>query len=160
MAPLQERAVAEWLIKCCDDKASSTTIVILDTLPLRDQPDDFTSRVLTTTTTGGKLNSKTNIQKLELDRLVSSYTAAIMELATLNNIPCVCYFAPRESVLSKETLEILTNILVTTSSPSSEFAISASKVSALVQSKSKWIPQAIKADEKDQRRFEPEGMFM
>ena len=68
-------------------------------------------------------------------------------------MPAVCFIAPRETVLSRETLELFAELFA-----NSELLRDLSY--SAIGSKASWMIQAIKADERDQRRFEPEGMFM
>jgi len=144
----QERSAAKYLVECCAKQ--ETTLVILCTSPAREQPEDFDVRKLSN---GFMNDASVRELNLETGRLVTSFAAAIMEQATLRSIPAICFIAPREAVLSRETLDVFAELIFT--SP----LFATVKDQALSQRRT-WTSVAIKTDEKDMRRFEPEGMFM
>lgn len=127
---------------------------MLATTPLRDQPNDYEMRKLYNGYVKGDLGDK-SIRQLELGRLVSSYAAAVMEAATFAKVPAVCYLSPRESILARETLESFASLV------SALPALSGSGASPNLSSmRNQWMKTALVEDEKDQRRFEPAGMYM
>lgn len=136
----------KWILSNCDE---NSRLLVFSTISARDQ-GDFSLRKLDNGFGKDDEPALKKIKWLEDERLVTSYAAAIMEAATLNHVPCTLILAPREPVLSKETLDILLGI---------SLKLNASK-SRLGPQAQETILTAIKLDERDQRRFEPEGMFM
>ena len=144
----EERKIAHII---ADDSASTqTSVIVFGTTPYREQ-HDFDPRTIATSVYRKGTTSK--LRSLESGRLVTSIVAAILEKAEIEGIPAVGYLVPREPVLSIETLDAFLNCVK---------ADPLLKVyyQSLSKSKATWSTQAIKADEKESRKTEPEGMFM
>jgi hypothetical protein len=142
----QDNFVSEKILERCN---SETVLVVLGTTSAAEQPGDFQIRVLV----NPHCKQETTGRPLEAGRLVTGLAAALLERSTLRSIACVCYLAPREPVLSLETLDCFHKL-----SKESKFFLRYRNV--IEKKRREWTSEALKKDEQDSRRFEPEGMFM
>jgi len=140
-----ERAIAKWILDGC---TKSTTIVVLTTSPAREQPDDFHVRMVSTSA-----DSKGPYRKLEHGRMLTSFAASIVERAVVDDLHVVCFTAPREPVLSRETLDSFFKVVETCS-------LFESCRERVMRKRQEIIKDAIRSDEVEARRYEPEGMYM
>lgn len=144
---MQERQLASWVASQCD--VHQGTVVVFGTVPAREQPaDDLSIRIVGTDTCEFVPKHK----QLEAGRLLTSNTACLVEACRLAGVRCVCLLAPRETVLAVQTLDCLFKAM----RGKDIFKTRLERVHSL---RKEWVVQAIREDERQVKKQQPEGMF-
>jgi len=112
-----------------------------------------TSRLRCMSTDG----SVPGVAPLEPGNLVQGHVAALLEAALLADVPCSCFFVPRELSVDDEAAALLVELA--TAVPPFTVAVGVDAASRLKVS-SAWVQRAMDADERLKRRVEPEGFFL